>query len=304
MSAWYKDKYPVDLISGLYKTCEELGIRPVFTSIVGSRLHGNATKSSDWDARIVYVHADQGRYFNMKPHDSAMTFSPSKMIGDASVDVAALEYRKFVDILKHASPNALEQVYSTMRIDGMTMPEAAAALEILADASLNPVSLLYSFLGFARSCKASLDRSEGFGVPTPIKRIKKKLFHIQRLYCMAKYVYDKAADGQVVFSPVSYRECMDAVGNPFSDVGLAIDLQDRDSLAALKDDVYNTRIPEMESMASASRDMPIILDDITAFDMDEINRVYLKAATGNVDYGKEGEALRDWLDGQIDRRMV
>lgn len=296
----------MDLLSGVGTVCAGMGIRPVMTCVVGSRLYGTANRRSDWDARIVYVHDNISDYFSLT--EKVCTSKPQvcSTVGDAEVDVMAMEFKKFVHLLMHSSPNALEQVYSTMQLDVYTMDECAEVLKSVADAFMDPVALIYSFLGFINSCRSSVVRCsypDRGGHAYYTRNARKKVFQMQRLYAMAKYVHDKAADGEVSFPPLEVNACMEAAGNPFKDTGLVVGNVDLKSIDSILDLLDSTCIPEAERMAAEVKTMEVARRHKPLFDMSLVEAVYLKAAQNLLEYRGDREELKAWLHSMVDRSL-
>lgn len=301
----FKGVYPADVAGGVGSSCAGAGIRPVFASIVGSRLHGVASKKSDWDVRVVYVHGSIKDYFSINEKPTSMKPQACAIAGDAVTDIMALEFEKFVHLLMHSSPNALEQVYSHMQLGAYTMDGAAKVLKDVADAFLDPVSLSYGFLGFINSCRSSLVRGAyQSGRNYYTRNARKKLFHMQRLYAMEMYVHNKAADGVVEFPPIVCSECMAAVGDPFSDVGLAlVGNPTADELDEMLRVVDETCIPNAERMAAEVKTMEVARRSRAMFDMEPVERLYHDAAHGLLGYGGERDELKVWLHSVVERSV-
>jgi hypothetical protein len=134
-------------------------------SICGSRAHGTATATSDFDMRTVYV--------ERTPVLLSLDYRQPKQVKVAGVDETAWELGKFLELSLRSNPTTLEVLAAPVErctLDGKRLRE-------LFPAFLSRQQVAMSFDGFAKNQRKLLDRVDAGDKPKALAHYLRVLFN-------------------------------------------------------------------------------------------------------------------------------
>ena len=249
-----QSKIKEQIQSEISQLANEKKIRVLYACESGSRAWGFASPDSDYDVRIIYLHATEW-YLSVLPKDENFD-----IFADNDLDINGWDIRKVLRLMLKSNATPYEWMQSP--IGYVLDEEFKASLWSLGQHYFQPRSIMHHYLGLAQNAFRK-------GIVTEFEINIKKYFYVLRPLFAARWVAEKGT-----VPPMTFADLMPVL-DPFPAIKqLVTDLWRQKLNAAEGDtvtiipqllDFIDTQIERCFSIADATELKPTNPDMLDAF---------------------------------------